>query len=310
MDSLDPPKGWLTRARPRRRPTGCAGSAASCSRAQGIAPLVAQMVGQLSGQTALEDGSDQLGQEPALAGHLDPALLCAVVLPTGAPPQARTTSSYTDHLTGPGAPVTAPQSKTRRCARCSTTRSGTAGRSNTCWRCSPRAHPPAPPRTGGRHTAGGSDLRRGPGAVPSGTRAPHRPSRLAARPATQQSRRRLDEGIRARRLGRVLRVAAHPGLQLRDPLHQSLDHPIPLGQQYQQLLDRRIDRHRETGGTSTPCGPVCGKTQPTPLTLPPDAPVSSRRAEDLNSHVQIYFSIVQRRLRRGALLHSSGWTPP
>jgi hypothetical protein len=96
------------------------------------------MVGQLSGQAALEDGLDQLGQEPARAGQLDPAELGAVdqliqpgvvgqlltqlppahpprrtpvrlllvghghsELPTGAAAPGRTTSSYTDHLTGP-----------------------------------------------------------------------------------------------------------------------------------------------------------------------------------------------------------------
>jgi hypothetical protein len=121
-----------------------------------------------------------------------------------------------------------------------------------------------------------------------------------------QRRRRLDECIRARRLGGVLRVLAQPGFQLGQPPGQGRyqlgllglhpvpfgqqpvpfgQQPVPFGQQLQQLRNRWVGRHRGRrryiNHKDLPAGEVA-VTDPVSLSI--TAGTSRRGAEGLNGY--------------------------
>lgn len=109
------------------------------------------------------------------------------------------------------------------------------------------------------------------------------PAPLPARTPLLPVRRRLGATLRGRRPRRVPRGLPQPGLELGDPRLQLLDHPVPFGQQREQLTLAR--RHLTAGAhhhhTIQP--PDRGKTTAASRQLHPCHQVK-HPAQDLNSY--------------------------
>src|SRR3954462_2191278 len=161
---------------------------------------------------------------------------------------------------GPAARVRVPQPQRRDTKRCSTTRTGICGMSNTCPR--PGAGgcaDPSPPHDPGRRTVDGERAAAaragarlvhpplvGDGDLPQGAALPPRlTAGPAPGPAPQRLRRRLVQPVARRRLGGVARGGGQLPLQLRDPRILLGDPGLKLGDR--PLLSRHQRRQLLVG---------------------------------------------------------------